>query len=68
MNDISEQLYAIALAAVWCGFGLYGILRKIERSPQARELLLRFRRARLSTKAAILAGLVAVELRMRIGQ
>ena len=60
MNDISEQLYAIALAAVWCGFGLYGILRKIERSPQARELLLRFRRARLSTKAAILAGLVAV--------
>ncbi len=60
MNDISEQLYAIALAAVWYGFGLYGILRKIERSPQARELLLRFHRARLSTKAAILAGLVAV--------
>ena len=59
MNDPSAQIFAIALAATWCGFGLYGVLRKIERSPQARELLLRFRRARLSTKAAIVAGLVA---------
>ena len=60
MNDPSAQIFAIALAATWCGFGLYGVLRKIERSPQARELLERFRRARLSTKAAFVAGLIAV--------
>ena len=60
MNDASAQIFAIALAATWCGFGLYGVLRKIERSPQARELLERFRRARLSTKAAFVAGLIAV--------
>ena len=60
LNDASAQLFAIALAATWCGFGLYGIVRKLERSPQVREMLLRFRRARLSTKAAIVAGLVAV--------
>ena len=56
MNDPSSQIFAIVLAATWCGFGLYGVLRKIERSPQARELLERFRRARLSTKAAFVAG------------
>ena len=60
MNDPSAQIFAIALAATWCGFGLYGVLRKIERSPQARELLERFRRARISTKAAFVAGLIAV--------
>ena len=60
MDDASAQFFAIALAATWCGFGLYGVLRKIERSPQARELLERFRRARLSTKAAFVAGLIAV--------
>ena len=60
MNDPSAQIFAIALAATWCGFGLYGVLRKIERSPQARERLERFRRARLSTKAAFVAGLIAV--------
>jgi hypothetical protein len=60
LNDASAQFFAIALAATWCGFGLYGVLRKIERSPQARELLERFRRARLSTKAAFVAGLIAV--------
>jgi hypothetical protein len=60
MNDFSEQFVAIALAATWCGFGLYGILRKIERSPQAREMLRRFKQARLSTKAAVVAGLIAV--------
>ena len=60
MNDFSEQFVAIALAATWCGFSLYGILRKIERSPQAREMLRRFKQARLSTKAAVIAGLIAV--------
>ena len=60
MNDATEQFVAIALAATWCGFGLYGIMRKIERSPQVREMLRRFRRARLSTKAAVVAGLIAV--------
>lgn len=60
MDDASAQLFAVALAATWCGFGLYGIVRKLERSPQAREMLRRFRQARLSTKAALLAGLVAV--------
>ena len=60
MNDFSSQLFAIALAATWCGFGLYGILRKIERSPQAREMLHHFRQAKLSTRAAVLAGLIAV--------
>ena len=60
MNDPSAQIFAIALATTWCGFGLYGVLRKIERSPQARERLERFRRARLSTKAAFVAGLIAV--------
>ena len=58
MNDASAQFFAIALAATWCGFGLYGILRKIGRSPQVREMLLRFRRASLSIRAAIVAGLV----------
>ena len=58
MNDASAQLFAIALTTTWCGFGLYGVLRKIERSPQARERLERFRRARLSTKAAFVAGLI----------
>ena len=60
LNDASAQLFAIALAATWCGLGLYGVVRKIERSSQARELLERFRRARLSTKAAFVAGLIAV--------
>ena len=60
MNDASAQFFAIALAATWCGFGLYGILRKIGRSPQVREMLLRFRRASLSIRAAIVAGLVTI--------
>ena len=60
MDNASAQLLAVALAATWCGFGLYGIMRKIERSPQVREMLRRFRRARLSTKAAVVAGLIAV--------
>ena len=60
MNDASAQLFAIALAATWCGFGLYGIVRKLGLSPQAREMLRLFRQARLSTKAALVAGLVAV--------
>ena len=67
MNDASAQLFAIALAATWCGFGLYGIMRKIERSPQVREMLRRFRRARLSTKAAVVAGLIAVVAVVVIG-
>ena len=60
MNDASAQFFAIALAATWCGFGLYGILRKIGQSPQVRGMLLRFRRASLSIRAAIVAGLVTI--------
>ena len=59
-GDASAQFFAIVLTATWCGFGLYGILRKVERSPQARELLDRFTRAHVFTKVAVVAGLVAV--------
>ena len=60
MNDASAQLFAIALTTTWCGFGLYGILRKAGRSPQVRAMLFRFRRASLSIRAAIVAGLVTI--------
>ena len=60
MNESLAPVLAVALAATWCGFGLYGVLRKIDRSPQVRELLRRFRQAGLPAKAALAAGLVAV--------
>ncbi len=60
MNDAPVQLFAVILAATWCGFGMYGVVQKLKRSSQAREMLRIFRRARFSTKAALVAGLVAV--------
>lgn len=60
MTDPSSHLFAIALAAMWCGFGLCGVLRSLKRSPQAREMLHRFRKAGLSARASVIVVLVAV--------
>ena len=60
MNNASAQLFAIALAATWCGFGLYGLARLAARSPRGRELLDRLRRSGPLGQAAALALLVAV--------
>jgi len=60
MDELSRQLFAVALAATWCGFGLYGLARMAARSPQGREMLARLRRSGPLGEAAALAMLVAV--------
>jgi len=45
MDELSRQLFAVALAATWCGFGLYGLARMAARSPQVREVPARLRRS-----------------------
>ena len=60
MTDASVQIFAVALAATWCGFGLYGLARMAARSPQGREMLARLRRRGPLAQAAALAMLVAV--------
>lgn len=59
MNMIPESFYAILLAIVWGGFGLYGLWRLARKSTGPRDAFSRFRKAGLSTRATILAGLVA---------
>ena len=44
MTDASIQIFALFLAALWCGFALHGLARLAARSPQGRELLARLRR------------------------
>ena len=44
MDGTSRTLFALFLAALWCGFALYGLARLAARSPQGRELLARLRR------------------------
>ena len=44
MDDPSRTLFALFLAALWCGFALHGLARLAARSPQGRELLARLRR------------------------
>lgn len=58
MNDFSPFLFSLVLAALWSGFGLFGVLRMIKRSARMRERFRQFRRAGVSTKAALVAGLV----------
>ena len=60
MTDASVQIFAVALAAAWCGFGLYGLARMAARSPQGREMLERLRRSGPLAEAAALAMLVTV--------
>ena len=60
MTDASVQIFAVALAAIWCGFGLYGLARMAARSPQGRELLERLRRSGPLGQAAVMALLVTV--------
>jgi len=60
MNDVSAQIFAIALTVTWCGFGLYGFARLAARSPQGRDLLGRLRHGGPLVQAAALALLVAV--------
>ena len=60
MTDASVQIFAVALAATWCGFGLYGLARMAARSPQGREMLERLRRSGPLGQAAALALLVTV--------
>ena len=60
MDELSRQLFAVALAATWCGFGLYGFARMAARSPQGREMLERLRRSGPLGEAAALAMLVTV--------
>jgi len=60
MDDPSRTLFALALAALWCGFALHGLARQAARSPQWRDLLARLRRAGPIARAAALALLVAV--------
>ena len=60
MDDLSHTLFALALAALWSGFGLYGLARLAARSSQGRELLARLRRSGPLGQAAALALLVAV--------
>ena len=60
MDELSRQLFAVALAATWCGFGLYGLARMAARSPQGREMLERLRRSGPLGEAAALALLVTV--------
>ena len=65
MTDASVQIFAVALAATWCGFGLFGLARMAARSPQGREMLERLRRSGPLGEAAALALLVAVPSRRR---
>ena len=65
MTDASVQIFAVALAATWCGFGLYGLARMAARSPQGREMPERLRRSGPLGEAAALAMLVAVPSRRR---
>ena len=65
MTDASVQIFAVALAAIWCGFGLYGLARMAARSEQGREMLARLRRRGPLAQAAALALLVAVPSRRR---
>ena len=65
MDELSRQLFAVALAATWCGFGLFGLARMAARSPQGREMLERLRRSGPLGEAAALALLVAVPSRRR---
>ena len=44
MDGTSRTLFALFLAALWCGFALHGLARLAARSPQGRELLARLRR------------------------
>ena len=60
MDSLSASLFAFLLAALWCGFGLYGLARMAARSPQVRELLERLRRSGPLGEAAALALLVTV--------
>ena len=60
MDDLSHTLFALALAALWSGFGLYGLARLAARSSQGRELLARLRRSGPLGQAAALVLLVAV--------
>ena len=60
MDELSRQLFAVALAATWCGFGLFGLARMAARSSQGREMLARLRRRGPLAQAAALAMLVAV--------
>ena len=57
MTDASVQIFAVALAATWCGFGLYGLARMAARSPQGREMLERLSRSGPLGEAAALAML-----------
>ena len=43
MNAPTHTLFALALAALWCGFALFGLLHALARSPHVRSLLARFR-------------------------
>ena len=60
MDSLSASLFALLLAALWCGFGVYGLARMAARSPQGREMLARLRRSGPLGEAATLAMLVAV--------
>ena len=60
MDDLSRQLFALVLAALWCGFALFGLARLAARSPRGRELLARLRRRGPLAQGAALALLVAV--------
>lgn len=59
MDDPSRTLLAIVLAALWCGFALYGLARLAARSPQGRELLARLCRGGRLVQSAALALFVA---------
>ena len=60
MDSLSASLFALLLAALWCGFGVYGLARMAARSPQGRELLERLRRSGPLGQATALALLVTV--------
>lgn len=60
MDELSRQLFALFLAALWCGFALFGLARLAARSPRGRELLARLRRSGPLAQGAALALLVAV--------
>ena len=65
MDSLSASLFALLLAALWCGFGVYGLARMAARSEQGREMLARLRRRGPLAQAAALALLVAVPSRRR---
>ena len=60
MDSLSASLFALLLAALWCGFGVYGLARMAARSPQGREMLERLRRSGPLGQATALALLVTV--------